>query len=114
MLARHSRYAAQLFEASQQVVDFAKGAPLGVFGLSAAALIAGCYSDLSLDKILAFFDENPFFWGKIREGKPIYPLESLKDLNIRHVFLSANPVYIFQMKEKLQSIVGTKCLIFHA
>lgn len=113
-LAAHTRYAAQLFESAQNVVERANGTLIAVYGLSAAALIVGCYTDLTVDRIGAFFDDNHFFHGTRRSGKLILPSSQIGECGYKHVFISANPVYVERMKAKIVDKLGSDCIIAHA
>lgn len=113
-LSAHSRYASQLFEAAQAIVERANGAPVAVYGLSVAALIVGCYTDFTIDHIGAFFDDNHFFHGTRRSGKMILPLSQIGECGYKHIFISANPVYVERMTAKIANKLGPDCIIAHA
>lgn len=79
-----------------------RGERFGVFGLGMAGLFGPILKDFDRSEIAAYIDENETMQGVSIGGRPVVGLRGIEELGLKHVAISASPIYRDQIREKLK------------
>ncbi len=74
----------------------------GIFGMAMPSLFAPLYFNFDPREIAGYIDENENFWSRRVHDRPVGGLDFMVEQEIKHVALVISPVYIPQVKEKLE------------
>jgi 2-polyprenyl-3-methyl-5-hydroxy-6-metoxy-1,4-benzoquinol methylase len=101
----NERLALSMLAAVRSARDAAKlsGEKLAIFGLGMAGLIGPPLIGFDRSEISAYIDENETMQGATIGGAPVVGLEGIDRLRLKHIAVSASPIYRDQISQKLSS-----------
>jgi hypothetical protein len=85
----------------------AKGERMAVFGLGMSGLFGPILSGFDRSEIAAYVDENETMHGARIGGVPVVGLHDVNALGLKHIAISASPVYWSQIVQKLSGLNTT-------
>jgi hypothetical protein len=100
---KHAAYAKACVDAVRRARDAAQAAKetFAIFGVGAAGYMAPFLLRFDPKEIDSFVDQNPNLYDRRLLDRPIVPPETIPQRGIRHVAISASPVYVEKMRAVL-------------
>lgn len=78
-----------------------------IFGLGMTGLIGPALIGFDRGEISAYVDENETMHGATIGGVPVVGLQEIQQLGLKHIAVSASPIYREQISQKLRSFDAT-------
>jgi SAM-dependent methyltransferase len=104
------------FKSYQQAANDAKRKKkkIAVYGTGTLGLIGMRYTNMDLNIIECFFDDNMSIWGSKRNGIPVNdPKKLTKTESISEIVIAANPCYLDLIENKVSSLIEGTTLKLH-
>lgn len=104
------------FKSYQQAANDAKrkNKKIAVYGTGTLGLIGMRYTNMDLNIIECFFDDNMSIWGSKRNGIPVNdPKKLTKTESISEIVIAANPCYLDLIENKVSSLIEGTTLKLH-
>jgi SAM-dependent methyltransferase len=104
------------FKSYQQAADDAKRKKkkIAVYGTGTLGMIGMRYTNMDLNIIECFVDDNTSIWGSKRNGIPVNdPKKLTKIESISEIVIAANPCYLDLIEKKVRSLVEGTTLKLH-
>jgi 2-polyprenyl-3-methyl-5-hydroxy-6-metoxy-1,4-benzoquinol methylase len=85
----------------------ARGEKFAVFGLGMSGLVGPILNGFDRSEIAAYVDENETMQGARIGGVPVVGIQEVNPLGLKHIAISASPVYREQILQKLSGLDTT-------